>query len=184
VRRPCQWSPKVQSRTFFDTYSTDHAAVWTKVIVLGATIPVVALSLPWFRRDPRHGDTILLFSSLGVVLLAGATDLMEIVMAIVLSSATGYVLVAYHRRSKMASEAAIKYFLISALTTSAMLIGVAFLFGLGGTTALVGLQDGLPDDAAALLVGVALVVTAVAFRAGSFPAHAWVPTLRRGRRRR
>jgi NADH-quinone oxidoreductase subunit N len=171
-----------QSPTFFDTYSTDDVALWAKVIILVATIAVVALSIPWFARDPRHGEyyTLLLFSSLGAALLAGATDLMEIVMAIVLSSATSYVLVAYHRRSKLASEAAIKYFLIAALTSSGMLIGVALLFGLAGTTTLAGLDTGLPDDAAAVLVGAALVVTALAFKMGSVPAHAWMPDVAQG----
>jgi NADH-quinone oxidoreductase subunit N len=171
-----------QTLTFFDTYSADDVALWAKLIILVATIAVIGLSIPWFARDPRHGEyyTLLLFSSLGAALLAGATDLMEIVMAIVLSSATSYVLVAYHRRSKLASEAAIKYFLIAALTSSAMLIGVAVLFGLAGTTTLSGLRDGLPDDAAALVVGVALIFTALAFKMGSVPAHAWMPDVAQG----
>lgn len=171
-----------QSATFFDTYAADDVALWAKLIILFATVAVAVLSAPWFVRDPRHGEyyTLLLFSSLGAVVLAGATDLMEIVMAIVLSSATSYVLVAYHRRSKLSSEAAIKYFLIAALTSSAMLIGVAFLFGLAGTTTLVGLRDGLPDGAAAALAGAALVIVALAFKMGSFPAHAWMPDVAEG----
>jgi NADH-quinone oxidoreductase subunit N len=171
-----------QSPTFFDTYSTDDVALWAKLIILAATIAVIALSIPWFARDPRHGEyyTLLLFSSLGAVLLAGATDLMEIVMAIVLSSATSYVLIAYHRRSKLASEAAMKYFLIAALTSSAMLLGVALLFGLAGTTTLSGLRDGLSDGAVALIVGAALVITALAFKMGSVPAHAWMPDVAQG----
>jgi NADH-quinone oxidoreductase subunit N len=171
-----------QSPTFFDTYSTDEVALWGKLIILVATIAVIALSIPWFASDPRHGEyyTMLLFSSLGVVLLAGATDIMEIVMAIVLSSATSYVLIAYHRRSKLASEAAIKYYLIAALTTSAMLLGMGLLFGLAGTTTLGGLGRGLPEDAPALVVGVALVVTALAFKMGSVPAHAWMPDVAQG----
>ncbi|MDQ3964344.1 MAG: NADH-quinone oxidoreductase subunit N [Actinomycetota bacterium] len=171
-----------QGQTFFDTYSTDDVAVWAKLIILAATIAVIALSIPWFTRDPRHGEyyTLLLFSSLGAALLAGATDLMEIVMAIVLSSATSYVLIAYHRRSKLASEAAIKYFLIAALMSSAMLLGVALLFGLAGTTTLSGLQERLPDSAAALVAGTALIVAALAFKMGSVPAHAWMPDVAQG----
>lgn len=171
-----------QSLTFFDTYAIDHVALWGKIIILVATIAVIALSVPWFASDPRHGEyyTLLLFSALGAMLLAGASDLMEVVMAIVLSSATGYVLVGYHRRSKLASEAAIKYFLIAALTTSAMLIGTALLFGLAGTTTFSGLQTGLPDGAATLIVGAALVVTALAFKMGSIPAHAWMPDVAQG----
>lgn len=171
-----------QSLTFFDTYAVDGVALWAKVIILTATLAVIALSVPWFARDPRHGEyyTLLLFSSLGAALLAGATDLMEIVMAIVLSSATSYVLAAYHRRSKLASEAAMKYFLIAALTSTAMLLGVALLFGLAGTTTLPGVRDASPGGSAALVVAVALVVTGLAFKMGSFPAHAWMPDVAQG----
>jgi NADH-quinone oxidoreductase subunit N len=137
-----------QALTFFDTYARDGAAVWAKLIVLPATAAVIGLSMPWFKRDPRHGEyyTLLLFSSLGSILLAGATDLQEFILAMLLSSATGFVLTGYHRRSSPAAEAAIKYYLIGALANSGLLIGVALLFGLSGSTKLAGLADGLPAD--------------------------------------
>ena len=170
--------------TFTDTYARDHAAVWAKLVILVATAAVIGLSVPWFRRDPRHGEyyTLLLFSSLGAILLAGATDLKEFVMATVLSSATGFVLVAYHRRSSPASEAAIKYYLLGAFTSAGSLVGVAYLFGLAGSTTLSGLQTGLPDSGTnlALIVGVALVILALAFKTGAVPAHAWMPDVAQG----
>lgn len=166
-----------RSLTFFDTYAVDDVAVWGKLVVITGTAAVVGLSVPWFRRDPRHGEyyTLLTFSALGAVLLAGAADLMELVLAILLSSSTSYVLTAYHRRSRDASEAAMKYYLLGALASAAMLIGVAFLFGLAGTTTFSGLRSGLPSGGAALVTGAAVVVVALAFKMGAVPAHAWVP---------
>lgn len=171
-----------QELTLFGSYSVDDVALWSKLIILVVTILVIAMSVPWFARDPRHGEyyTLLLFSALGAILLAGATDLMEFVMALVLSSATGYVLVAYHRRSKLSSEAAIKYFLIAALTSAAMLFGIALIFGLGGSTTLSVLRDELSGSSPALLAGVALIVTAFAFKMGAVPAHAWMPDVAEG----
>ena len=171
-----------QRLTFADTYARDGAAVWAKLIVLLGTAGAIGLSVPWFRRDPRQGEyyTLLLFSALGAILLAGATDLKEFVMAMMLSSATGFVLAAYHRRSSPASEAAIKYYLIGAFTSASMLIGVAYLFGLAGSTTLPGLARGLPAGGPALVVGVALVVLAVAFKIGAVPAHAWMPDVAQG----
>ena len=170
--------------TFTDTYARDSAAIWAKLIVLAATAAVIGLSVPWFRGDPRHGEyyTILLFSALGSVLLAGATDLKEFVIAMVLSSATGFILVAYHRRSSVAAEAAMKYYLLGAFTSAAMLIGVAYLFGLAGATTLPGLQSGLPPDSTdmALIVGIALVVLALMYKTGGIPVHAWVPDVAQG----
>ena len=168
--------------TFFGTYARDGGALWAKLIVLAATAATIALSAPWFRRDPRHGEyyTLLLFSALGAVLLAGATDLKEFIVAMLLSSATGFVLCAYHRRSSPAAEAAIKYYLIGALSNSALLIGVAFLFGLAGGTTLEALATGLPGNSLTAVVGVGLVILGVAFKIGAVPAHAWVPDVAQG----
>lgn len=170
-----------QMVTFFGTYARDGSALWGKLIVLAATAATIGLSIPWFRRDPRHGEyyTLLLFSSLGAVLLAGATDLKEFTVAMLLSSATGFVLSAYHRRSSPSAEAAIKYYLIGALANSAMLFGVALLFGLAGGTTLEALEAGLSGGIAAV-VGVGLIIVGLAFKIGAVPAYMWVPDVAQG----
>ena len=167
-----------QSLTFFDTYATDDAAVWGKLIVLATSALAVALSADWFRGDAREGEyySLLLLAALGAVLLAGAADLMELVLAVLLSSATGYVLAAYHRASPRASEAGVKYFLLGALANSGLLYGVVLLFGLAGTTTYPGLSAGLDEAGApALVAGTALVAVGLAFKLGAVPTHAWVP---------
>ena len=171
-----------QALTFTDTYATDDVAVWAKLIVFVVTLPVIGLSVEWFRSDPRQGEyyTLLLFAALGAALLAGATELMQFAMSMLLSSATGYVLTAYHRQSRLASEAAMKYYLLGAFTNSAMLIGVAYLFGLAGATTLPALQTGLPEGGVGLLLGTALVVAGLAFKIGAVPAHAWMPDVAQG----
>lgn len=170
-----------QRVTFFGTYARDGSALWGKLIVLAATAATIGLSIPWFRRDPRHGEyyTLLLFSSLGAVLLAGATDLKEFIVAMLLSSATGFVLAAYHRRSSPSAEAALKYYLIGALANSAMLFGVALLFGLAGGTTLDALETGLSGGIASV-VGVGLVIVGLAFKIGAVPAYMWVPDVAQG----
>jgi len=172
-----------QRLTFFDTYAVDDAAVWAKLIVLGVSAVAVLLSAEWFRRDPREGEyyALLLFSTLGAVVLAAAADLMELILGVLLSSATGYVLAAYHRASPRSAEAGIKYYLLSALTNGAMLYGAVVLFGLAGTTTFSGLREGLVDaDVLGLVVGTGLVVVGLALKLGAVPAHAWVPDVADG----
>lgn len=172
-----------QAVTFFGTYAADDAAVWAKLIVLGATALVVGLSVEWFRTDAREGEyyALLLFAALGAMLLAGAADLMELILALLLTSATGYVLTAYHRASPRAGEAGIKYFLLGALANGALLYGAVLLFGLAGTTTFGGLRLGLRHASApALVVGVALVAVGLAFKLGAVPVHAWVPDVSDG----
>ncbi len=172
-----------QGLTFFDTYAVDGIALWGKLLVLAVTALTVLLSLPWFRGEPREGEyyALLLLSALGALVLAAAADLMEIVLGVLLSSVTGYVLAAYHRASARSGEAALKYYLLGALTNAGLFYGVVLLFGLAGTTTLPGLDSGLAEaDPVALVPAAALVVVGLAFKLGAAPAHAWVPNVADG----
>ena len=171
-----------QMLTFTDSYAIDHLTNWAVLFVLVATVAVIALSVAWFRQDPRHGEyyTLLLFSALGAIVLAGASDLIQLVLGLLLSSVTGYVLTAYHRRSRSSSEAGIKYFLLGALPNTGMLIGVAYLFGLAGASTYPDLGDALGPTSPALVVGAALVLVGLAFKLGAVPVHAWVPDVAQG----
>ncbi len=172
-----------QELTFFDTYAADDVAVWAKLVILTVGAVSVGLSVEWFATDPRHGEyyTLLLLAVLGAVVLAGAADLMAIILGLLLSSATGYVLAAFHRTNARSGEAAIKYYLLGALTNGALVYGAVLLFGLGATTTLVGLAGALPGtDTTALVAGTALMVLGLAFKLGAVPAHAWVPDVADG----
>lgn len=173
----------VQELTFFDTYAADHVAVWAKLILLAVAAVTVALSVEWFAGDARHGEyySLLLLSTLGAVVLAGAADLMAVILGVLLSSATGYVLAAYHRGDARSGESAMKYYLLGALTNAGLVYGAVLLFGLGATTTLLGLADALPGaDPVALVAGTGLVVLGLAFKLGAVPAHAWVPDVADG----
>ena len=172
-----------QILTFSDTYALDGAALWSKLIILGVTAVAVPLADDWFRPDARQAEfyTLLLFSALGAVLLAGAADLMELVLGALLSSATGYVMTAYHRQSRLAGEAAVKYYLLGGFTNGALLYGTALFFGLAATTTFPGLQSALARDATWISgVAAGLVVLGLAFKMAAVPAHAWMPDVAEG----
>lgn len=169
--------------TFFGTLDADGAGRWATALLGVLGLLVVALSVEWFRSDPRQGEyyVVLLFAVLGAVLLAGASDLMEMMLAVMLSSVASYTLAAFHRRSRSAAEAGIKYFLLGALANGFLLFGVALLFGLGGTTGLAGLASGLAGaDTLALVVAVGLVIVGLAFKMGAAPVHPWVADVAEG----
>lgn len=170
--------------TFSGTYAVDGVAIWAKLIILGVTAVTISLSPEWFRTDARHGEfyTLLLFSSLGAVLMAGAADLMELILAALLSSATGFVLAAYHRTSKPAAEAAIKYYLLGALTNGIFLFGVVLFYGLATSTTYTDIRDQLvtADPGWALAVAVSMVTVGLAFKMAAVPAHQWMPDVAEG----
>ncbi len=172
-----------QSLIFDGTYAADDAAVWSKLIVLAITAAVIGLSLEWFRPDPRRGElySLLLMSALGAIVLAAAADLLELLLGVLLSSATGYVLAAYHRRAPHAVESGIKYYLIGALTNAVMLYGVVLFFGAAGSTTFDDAIRPLRDaDPVVLIAAVGLLVVGLAFKLGAVPAHAWVPDVAQG----
>ncbi len=171
------------SITFFGTFAADRTWLWGTLIIVIVTVLTVALSVEWFQTDQRHGEyyVLLLLSGLGAVLLAGAVDLMELILAMLLSSVTGYTLTAYHRKSRAATEAGIKYYLLGALANGAMVYGAALLFGLAGGTSFADLRSGLVGaDQTALIVGFAMVAIGVAFKLGAVPAHQWMPDVAQG----
>ncbi|MGH7557654.1 MAG: NADH-quinone oxidoreductase subunit N [Gemmatimonadota bacterium] len=172
-----------QTLTFFSTWAIDDAAIWGKFVIMGIAAVTIAFSVDWFRDDPRHGEfyTLLLLSTLGAVVLASAADTMELILGVLLSSATGYVLAGYHRRSPESAEAAIKYYLLGGLASGAMMYGAVLLFGLAATTTLAGMATSLSAvDPLPLVVGASLFVVGLLFKLGAVPAHAWMPDVADG----
>lgn len=173
----------IQTTTFMGTWALDGATAWVTYIVLGATALVVGLCPEWFRTDHRHGElyALLLLSALGALMMAGAADLMELIVGALLSAVTGYTLAAYHRRSPLSAEAGIKFFLIGGLTNPLLGLGAVLLFGLAGTTVYGELSGALGSSSSVVLVAAAaLIAVGVAFELGAVPAHAWVPDVAEG----
>lgn len=173
----------MQVLTASGVWSLDRTARSAELIVLAVTALTVALSPEWLRGDARHGEwyALLLFSAAGAMAMASATDSLQLVVGVLLSSATGYVLASYHRGSALSVEAGAKYFLIGALANVGLLAGVTVLFGLAGTTGYVAMARPLDDSSVAGLVAVVgLVTVGLAFKIGAAPAHAWVPDVAEG----
>lgn len=167
--------------TFSGTFALDGATGWARLMILVATALCVGLSPSWFRTDRRHGEfyAMLLFSALGAMAIAGAADLMQLVMGVLLSSITGYVLAAYHRDWAVSVEAGMKYFLIGALSNALMVIGVVLVMGMIGTTDYAALK-GEPAGQALTLAGLMLVLIGLLFKLGAVPGHAWMPDVAEG----
>jgi NADH-quinone oxidoreductase subunit N len=170
--------------TFSGSWALDGVSVWGRLLILGATALVVPLMPGWFATDRRHGEAyaMLLFSTLGAMVLAGAADLLQLLIGVLLSSVTGYALAAWHRDWPLSVEAGMKYFLLGALANAVLAIGVTLMVGALGAT---GFREIGPVLAAAepsplLLLGAALVVTGLAFKLGAVPAHAWMPDVAEG----
>lgn len=170
--------------TFSGTWAVDAASIWARLLILGASAVTVLSTPEWLRGDRRHGEyyAILLLSTLGAMLLAGAADLLQLVVAILLTSITGFVMAAYHRDWAVSVEAGMKYFLIGAFANSLLMVGIALLFGLLGNSTYGAMATALASapHSPLLLLGLALVIVGIGFKLGAVPAHAWLPDVAQG----
>lgn len=168
--------------TFSGVWALDAAGLWARMLILAATAACVLMAPRWFETDARHGEwyAIALFSALGAMAMAAAADVMQLVMAVLLSSVTGYVLAAYHRGWAISVEAGMKYFLLGALANALLVIGVVLLIGTTGATGYAEMAPGMIAPSPLLVAGLALIVVGLAFKLGAVPAHAWVPDVAEG----
>jgi NADH-quinone oxidoreductase subunit N len=171
--------------TFSGTWALDGASLWARLMILISTAFCILLSPGWFRTDPRHGEyyTILLLGALGAMAMAGAGDLLQLVIAVLLSSVTGYTLAAWHRDWALSVEAGMKYFLMGALANALLITGVTLILGLLSSSEYADIATALKLGnglSPLLFVGFALTITGVAFKLGAVPAHAWLPDVAEG----
>lgn len=169
-----------QRLTFSGTWALDGITTAATLAILGVTGLVIVLVPRWLASDRRHGEhyAMLLLAALGSTLLAGAADLMEVMVAMLLVSATGTTLAAWHRGSRMSAEAGLKLYLLGALSNPILYLGIVVLYGLGASTqhATLATALALPGvDPLALSLGVALVILGLSFELGAVPLHPWVP---------
>jgi len=151
-------------------------------LLLGATALTVVLSFDYLERErllaPEY-FVLLVFATLGMMLMAGGDDLMVVFLGLELMSVSVYVLAGINRRSPAAAEAALKYFLLGAFASGFLLYGIALVYGATAATNLtqIGIQVrtlGLTNSPM-LLIGLGLLLVGFGFKVAAVPFHMWAP---------
>jgi len=160
---------------FGGTYRVDDLAVWAKLVLLPAAALAAVLAIPETRGSDREATvySLLAFVTVGALALAGAGDVMLLVLGLLLGSLGSFALVAYPRDDR-ATEAAMKYFVFGAVSGAVMIFGLTFWFGATGSTLLaeLGRLEGRSLAAVAGLVG---VLVGLGYKAAVVPFHFWAP---------
>jgi NADH-quinone oxidoreductase subunit N len=180
-----------ERQTAFDgAYLVDPLTTFLQLLL----IAVVALSIvfgPDYLR-PRNLPvaefaTVLVFALTGGMLISASADLLILFIALELMVLPGYLLAAYHKSDAYSTEGAIKYFLLGSFSSAIFLFGLAFVWGLTGTTNTAGVAAALTAITAGdmpispgLAVGLALMTTGVAFKIAAVPFHYWTPDAYQG----
>jgi NADH-quinone oxidoreductase subunit N len=130
---------------------------------------------------------VLLFALTGAMLIAASTDLLLLFLALELMVLPGYMLAAFHKSDGYSTEGAIKYFLLGSFSSAIFLFGLAFVWGLTGSTRIEDVAGALTAVAAnpstfspGLALGFAFLTTGVAFKIAAVPFHYWTPDAYQG----
>ena len=150
-------------------------------VFLGAAALTVLISFAYLEREqlliPEY-YVLLIFATLGMMVMAAGADLMVIFLGLELMSVAVYVLAGLDRRRARSAEAALKYFLLGAFASGFLLYGIALAYGATGTTNL-GLIGGqvstMGKPSIMLLAGLALLIVGFAFKIAAVPFHMWAP---------
>ncbi|MEO5700232.1 MAG: NADH-quinone oxidoreductase subunit NuoN [Casimicrobiaceae bacterium] len=149
------------------------------------TYIAVALTLFFSRsyleaRGLFHGETFVmtLFTLLGMMVMISASSFLTLYLGLELMSLTLYSLVAMHRASNRASEAAMKYFVLGALASGMLLYGMSMIYGATGSLDIIQVGRAVVEgrgNRVLLVFGLVFLVSGIAFKLGAAPYHMWIP---------
>ncbi len=183
------------NRAFSNMLSVDSYAVFFKVIFLLIAFVMILASYEYVKKYVKSDGefyTLLLFSVVGMMLMASTTELISIYISLELTSIPLYVMAGMIRYNAKSAEAAVKYVLLGAMSSAILLYGFALLYGLTGTTDLVtiatvirgGFHSGnvivsLQNNLMELVAGV-LILAGFGFKISAVPFHMWAPDIYEG----
>lgn len=175
---------------FNGSYRVDSLTTFLDLLFLSIAGLTAAFAPDYLaeRRLPvAEFNTVLLFAISGAMLIAGSADLIVLFLGLELMVLPGYLLAGYHKNDGYSTEGAIKYFLLGSFSSAIFLFGVAFIFGMLGTTridgvanALQSIVNGKAPFSPALGMGLAFLTTGVAFKIAAVPFHYWTPDAYQG----
>lgn len=169
------------------SYVTDDFTLLFQGVVLAAALVVVLLAVDEITRSGLPAGEfhfLLLAAVAGALSLAASRDLIMLVVSLETLSLPVFALVALRRYDGVASEAAVKLFLVSVISAAVMLFGVSLVYGVSGTMHLDRLAPALaavPDDLRPVgALGVVLVLAGFGFKIAAVPFHFWAPDVYQG----
>ncbi|MPT28478.1 MAG: NADH-quinone oxidoreductase subunit NuoN [Achromobacter sp.] len=182
-----QWKNGVTGSTFNGLYVTDELSHLLKI----ASYIAVAVTLVYGRvyaqlRDMVRGGelyVLTLFALLGQMVMISSGNLISIYLGLELMSLALYALIALRRDNVVATEAAMKYFVLGALASGFLLYGMSMVYGATGHLDLAEVSKVIAAGKAekmALVFGIVFLVSGLAFKLGAVPFHMWVPDVYQG----
>ena len=168
---------------FNDSVVIDYMSSFMKIITLLSAFLVLIISssyLKIFKIFKIEYPILILSSVLGMMVMISSNDLMVFYMGLELQSLALYVLATFNRDQLKSSEAGLKYFVLSALSSGLLLYGCSLVYGFSGSTNFDTISNQLNSNEYVLTFGIVFILVGLAFKISAVPFHMWAPDVYEG----
>ena len=168
---------------FNKTYKIDFLSSFMKILTMSSGIFVLIISpkyLKLFKIFQMEYPILILCSILGMIVMISSNDLIVFFIALELQSLALYVLASFNRDQTKSSEAGLKYFILSALSSGLLLYGCSLIYGFSGSTNFIIISETMNSSQYGLTFGFIFILVGLAFKIPVVPFHMWAPDVYEG----
>jgi NADH-quinone oxidoreductase subunit N len=169
--------------TFDGSFVVDGFARFLKVLAIIGSAAAILMSIDHAERERQQRfeySILIVLSTLGMLMLISAADLIALYLGLELMSLPLYVVAASHRNSLRSTEAGLKYFVLGALSSGMLLYGASLVYGFTGTVSFTGIAHSAADAGTGLIFGLVFLFVGFCFKVSAVPFHMWTPDVYEG----
>jgi NADH-quinone oxidoreductase subunit N len=174
-----------QTRAFSTMFALDAFAIFFKLLLI-VTMAMVVLLSDDFLRGTRYSAweyyALLAFALCGMMFMTSGIHLASIYVGLELLSLSSYILAGYFKNEQKSTEAAMKYFVLGAVSSAILLYGITLIYGVTGSLNLTEIARIMSTivDSDALMFGIMLLGAGLCFKIAAAPFHVWTPDVYEG----
>ena len=177
------YPPQSNVNLFNDSYKIDYFSSFMKILTMCSGIFVLITSsryLKIFKIFQIEYSILILCSILGMMVMISSNDLIVFYIGLELQSLALYVLASFNRDQIKSSEAGLKYFVLSALSSGLLLYGCSLIYGFSGSTNFIIIAENINSTQFGLTFGIVFILVGLAFKISAVPFHMWAPDVYEG----
>jgi len=172
-------------QAFGGAFISDGFARFMKVLTLAGSVVTLVMSVGFAKAekfDKFEYPVLIMLSTLGMMLMISANNMISLYMGLELQSLALYVVAAINRDSARSTEAGLKYFVLGALSSGMLLYGISLVYGYTGNTGFEAIAAALGqgDRQLGVVFGLVFVLAGLAFKISAVPFHMWTPDVYEG----
>jgi len=170
-------------KIFKESFVSDHFSLFAKLLILISSFFILIISKQYIvdiKNNKFEYPIIVLLSILGMFFMVSSNDLILFYLGLELQSLSLYILASMDRDNLKSSEAGIKYFVLSALSSGLLLYGCSLLYGFTGSTNFEVIASNTADSTIGIIFAMVFILVGLAFKVSAVPFHMWTPDVYEG----